>query len=275
MRIVRFAPPAGSPLGTDPHFGILEGNVLEGNVLEGNGSEAMIRAIASDPLYAGIHALDTQVRLADVRLLAPVIPRSKVVCVGKNYVDHARETGSEVPDEPLIFIKPNTSVVGPGEVIHWPLMSSQVDHEGELAVVISKICKEVPRQKAPDVIFGYTIANDVTARDLQKKDGQWTRAKGFDTFCPLGPWIDTDFDVAEQSITTSVNGEIKQSAKLSDMVFKVPDIIEFVTSVMTLLPGDVILTGTPAGIGPMKSGGTVTVAISGLGELTNRVGERV
>lgn len=261
MRIVRFAPPAGSPLGSDPHFGVLE-------------DDHTIRAIASDPLYAGIHPLETQISLSEVRLLAPVIPRSKVVCVGKNYAEHAAETGSSVPEEPIIFIKPNTSVIGPGEVIQWPRMSAQVDHEVELAIVISKICKEVPKERANDVIFGYTIANDVTARDLQKKDGQWSRAKGFDTFCPLGPWIDTEFSPKDQSITAQVNGEVKQSGKLSDMVFKIPQIIEFVTNVMTLLPGDVILTGTPAGIGPMQAGGTVTLAIDGLGELTNRVGER-
>ena len=261
MRIVRFAPPSGSPLGSDPHFGVLE-------------NETTIRAIASDPLYAGIHLLDTTIPLSDVRLLAPVIPRSKVVCVGKNYADHAAEMGSAVPDEPIIFIKPNTSVIGPNETIQWPRMSQQVDHEAELAIVISKICKEVPQVRARDVIFGYTIANDVTARDLQKKDGQWTRAKSFDTFCPLGPWIDTEFEPRDQAITASVDGVVKQSATLDQMVFDIPTIIEFITSVMTLLPGDVILTGTPAGIGPMNSGGSVTVSIAGLGELSNRVGER-
>ena len=261
MRIVRFAPPSGSPLGTDPHYGVLENNTT-------------IRAIASDPLYAGIHLLETQVSLADVRLLAPVIPRSKVVCVGKNYADHAAEMGGSVPAEPIIFIKPNTSVIGPNETIQWPRMSQSVDHEVELAIIISKICKEVPKARAHDVIFGYTIANDVTARDLQKVDGQWTRAKSFDTFCPLGPWIETEFTPGKQKITASVDGAVKQSATLDQMVFDVPTIIEFVTSVMTLLPGDVILTGTPAGIGPMNPGGTVTVSIEGLGELTNRVSER-
>jgi 2-keto-4-pentenoate hydratase/2-oxohepta-3-ene-1,7-dioic acid hydratase in catechol pathway len=153
-------------------------------------------------------------------------------------------------------------------------MSQQVDHEAELAIVISKICKEVPQVRARDVIFGYTIANDVTSRDLQKKDGQWTRAKSFDTFCPLGPWIDTEFEPRNQAITASVDGVVKQSATLAQMVFDIPTIIEFITSVMTLLPGDVILTGTPAGIGPMNPGGSVTVSIAGLGELSNRVGER-
>jgi 2-keto-4-pentenoate hydratase/2-oxohepta-3-ene-1,7-dioic acid hydratase in catechol pathway len=261
MRIVRFVPPQGSKLGSDPHFGVME-------------DEKTIRAIASDPLHAGIFKEDETFLLEDVRLLAPVIPRSKVVCVGKNYADHAAEMGGEVPEEPIIFIKPNTSVIGPNEIIQWPISSERIDHEAELAVVISKICKEVPREKAKDVIFGYTVANDVTARDLQKKDGQWSRAKGFDTFCPLGPWIDTEFVPGSQQVTALVDGELKQSAPLSDMVFDVPFIIEFVTKVMTLLPGDVILTGTPSGIGPMSAGGEVEVAVQGLGSLKNRVSNR-
>ena len=261
MRIVRFTPPAGSALGTDPHFGVLE-------------DETTIRAIASDPLYAGVHKLETTVLLKDVRLLAPVIPRSKVVCIGKNYADHAAEMGSDVPEEPIIFLKPNTSVIGPNDLIQWPSSSERVDHEAELAIVISKICKEVPKERVKDVIFGYTIANDVTARDLQKKDGQWTRGKGFDSFCPIGPWIDTDFQPGDQAITATVDGELKQSAKLSEMIFKVPEIIQFVTNVMTLLPGDVILTGTPAGIGPLNQNGEVAISIAGLGTLTNRVSLR-
>jgi len=261
VRIVRFAPPEGSKLGADPHFGIME-------------DDKTIRAIASDPLYAGVFPEDDRFSIDDVRLLAPVIPRSKVVCVGKNYADHAAEMGGEVPSEPIIFIKPNTSVIGPNELIQWPSTSERIDHEAELAVVISKICKEVPREKAQDVIFGYTLANDVTARDLQKKDGQWSRAKGFDTFCPLGPWIDTEFKPGSQLVTAQVDGELKQSAPLSDMVFNVPFIIEFVTKVMTLLPGDVILTGTPSGIGPMNAGGEVVVSIEGLGSLRNRVSRR-
>jgi 2-keto-4-pentenoate hydratase/2-oxohepta-3-ene-1,7-dioic acid hydratase in catechol pathway len=261
MRIVRFTPPSGSPLGTDPHFGYLE-------------NDTTIRAIASDPLYAGIFPEEVTLPLESVKLLAPVIPRSKVVCVGKNYAEHAAEMGGEVPSEPIIFIKPNTSVIGPDALISWPSASERVDHEAELAVVISKICKEVPRARATDVIFGYTLANDVTARDLQKKDGQWTRAKGFDTFCPLGPWIDTDFAPADQRITATVAGVVKQDARLSEMVFDVPAIIEFVTSVMTLLPGDVILTGTPSGIGPMPANEEVIIAIEGLGSLRNKVSTR-
>lgn len=261
MRIVRFAPPQGSKLGADPHFGIME-------------DDSTVRAIASDPLYAGIYKEEEVFSLSDIRLLAPVIPRSKVVCIGKNYADHAAEMGGEVPEEPIIFIKPNTSVIGPNEIIKWPADSERVDHEAELAVVISKICKEVPKEKAKDVIFGYTLANDVTARDLQKKDGQWTRGKGFDTFCPIGPWIDTNFQPGQQLVTAHVDGVLKQSAPLSDMVFDVPFIIEFVSKVMTLLPGDVILTGTPSGIGPMNQGGEVVVAIEGLGSLSNKVSSR-
>jgi 2-keto-4-pentenoate hydratase/2-oxohepta-3-ene-1,7-dioic acid hydratase in catechol pathway len=180
-----------------------------------------------------------------------------------------------VPSEPVIFIKPNTSVIGPNETIVWPRMSERVDHEVELAIVIGRICKEVPAAKYKDVIFGYTIANDVTARDLQKKDGQWSRAKGFDTFCPLGPWVDTEFEPIDQRISATLNGEERQSSKLSEMIFKVPTIIEFVSNVMTLLPGDVILTGTPAGIGPMPAGASISVSIDGLGTLTNRVSSRV
>lgn len=209
-----------------------------------------------------------------MRLLAPVIPRSKIVAIGKNYADHAAEMGGVVPDEPIIFIKPNTTVIGPGDTIVWPAMAPSIDYEAELAIVIGRICKDVPKEKINDVIFGYTLANDVTCRELQKKDGQWARAKGFDTFCPLGPWIETDFVPGNQRITTTVNGEVKQDGKLSDMIFKVADIVNFVSSVMTLLPGDVIITGTPAGIGPMPEKSTVAVSIEGLGQLTNKVSAR-
>jgi 2-keto-4-pentenoate hydratase/2-oxohepta-3-ene-1,7-dioic acid hydratase in catechol pathway len=179
--------------------------------------------------------------------------------------------GGVVPEEPIIFLKPNTSVIGPNDTIVWPEMSERIDHEAELAIVIGRICKDVPKERVNDVIFGYTIANDVTARDLQKKDGQWTRAKSFDTFCPIGPWIDTDFIPGTQKITAVIAGEVKQSAQISDMIFDVPTIINFVSRVMTLLPGDIILTGTPAGIGPMVVGEKATMAIEGLGELTNKV----
>ena len=258
MRIVRFSPGPAAGLGSDPLFGLLEDGGL-------------IHVITGDPIYSGIQKTAAIVPLSKVRLLAPVIPRSKVVCIGKNYADHAAEMGGVVPEEPIIFLKPNTSVIGPNDTIVWPDMSERVDHESELAIVIGRLCKDVPIERVNDVIFGYTIANDVTARDLQKKDGQWTRAKGFDTFCPIGPWIDTEFIPGTQKITATVNGELKQSAQLSDMIFKVPEIINFVSRVMTLLPGDVILTGTPAGIGPMIAGGSATMSIEGLGDLTNKV----
>lgn len=261
MRIVRFSPNSSANLGSDPLFGVLN-------------DEDQILVLRGDPLFGGIIPTESKVSLSDVRLLAPVIPRSKVVCVGKNYADHAAEMGSEVPKEPVIFLKPNTSVIGPNDIIQWPRMSERVDFEGELAIVISRICKDVPVAKVSDVIFGYTIANDVTARDLQKVDGQWSRAKGFDTFCPLGPWIETEFEVGAQKIITTLNGEVKQSEALSSMTFKIPQIIEFITSVMTLLPGDVILTGTPAGIGPMPAGAEVVVTIEGIGSLSNKVSPR-
>ena len=261
MRIIRFSAPEKLGVGTDPLFGVL------------NDQDAIL-VLRGDPIYSGIVPAEKSLKLSDVKLLAPVIPRSKVVCIGKNYANHAAEMDSEVPSEPIIFIKPNTSVIGPNELIIWPRMSERVDYEAELAIVIGRICKEVPASKAKDVIYGYTLANDVTARDLQKKDGQWSRAKGFDTFCPLGPWIETEFIPGDQKITSTLNGELKQSSMLSEMIFKVPQIIEFVTNVMTLLPGDVILTGTPAGIGPMPSGASITVAIDGLGALTNKVSSR-
>ena len=262
MRIVRFSAPAELGVGADPLFGVLN-------------DQNSILVLRGDPIYSGIVPQDKTLKLSDVKLLAPVIPRSKVVCIGKNYADHAAEMDSVVPAEPIIFIKPNTSVIGPNETIVWPKMSERVDHEVELAIVIGRICKEVPAAKAKDVIYGYTIANDVTARDLQKKDGQWSRAKGFDTFCPLGPWIETEFIPKDQKITATLNGEVKQSSVLSEMIFKIPQIIEFVTNVMTLLPGDVILTGTPAGIGPMPAEASISVEIEGLGTLTNKVSPRV
>jgi 2-keto-4-pentenoate hydratase/2-oxohepta-3-ene-1,7-dioic acid hydratase in catechol pathway len=261
MRVVRFSPLPDAGLGTDPLYGILE-------------EDNTITVITGDPIYQGIQKTAAKLELTKARLLAPVIPRSKIVAIGKNYADHAAEMGGVVPEEPIIFIKPNTTVAGPGDTIVWPAMAPAIDYEAELAIVIGRICKDVPIERVNDVIFGYTLANDVTCRELQKKDGQWTRAKGFDTFCPLGPWIETEFVPGNQRITTKLNGEIKQDAHLSDMIFKVPEIINFVSSVMTLLPGDVIITGTPAGIGPMSEKSTVAVSIEGLGQLTNKVSAR-
>jgi len=208
--------------------------------------------------------------LAGVRLLPPVLP-SKVVAIGKNYADHAREMGGEVPEQPVLFLKPSTSVIGPGAAISYPKLSRHVDFEGELAVVIGRLCREVPVARVHEVILGYTCANDVTARDLEESDGQWARAKGFDTFCPLGPWIDTDVDPSDLAITTTVNGDVKQNARTSLLLHDVVQLVAFVSDAMTLLPGDVILTGTPAGVGPIAPGDEVAVTIEGIGTLTNSV----
>ncbi|MET4638306.1 fumarylacetoacetate hydrolase family protein [Mycetocola sp. 2940] len=232
--------------------------------------ESDLVVLAADPMFGGFETTGERVPLADAVLLAPVIPRSKVVCVGKNYADHVKEMGgNEPPAEPLLFLKPNTSVIGPNDRIVLPSLSDRIEHEGELAVVIGAVARNVRAEDAESVIFGYTIGNDVTARDLQKKDGQWTRAKGFDTFCPLGPVIDTEFSFDGATIETRVNGDIRQQAPLSDMIHSVADIIAYASAVFTLLPGDVILTGTPAGVGPLVSGDTVEVAVSGLGVLRN------
>jgi 2-keto-4-pentenoate hydratase/2-oxohepta-3-ene-1,7-dioic acid hydratase in catechol pathway len=205
-----------------------------------------------------------------VRLLPPVLP-SKVVAIGKNYADHAKEMGGDVPVQPLIFLKPSTSVVGQGDAIAYPPSSSRVDFEGELAVVIGRLCRDVPEAVAMEAVFGYTCANDVTARDQQSSDGQWSRAKGYDTFCPLGPWIETDLDPADLRLTTTLAGEVKQDSSTAKLVHKIPALIAYITACMTLLPGDVILTGTPEGVGPMQVGDEVSVEIEGIGRLTNRV----
>lgn len=232
-----------------------------------DGTELVV--LAGDPMFAGYETTGERVPVADVALLAPVIPRSKVVCVGKNYADHAAEMGGEAPKEPLLFFKPNTAVIGPNDSIVRPPQSERTDYEGELAVVIGRIAKNVPAAQALDYVFGYTIANDVTARDLQKSDGQWARAKGFDTFCPLGPAIETEFDAASATLTTRLNGDVVQQAPISDMIHSIPDVIAYASAAFTLLPGDVILTGTPAGIGAFRAGDVVEVEITGLGILRN------
>jgi 2-keto-4-pentenoate hydratase/2-oxohepta-3-ene-1,7-dioic acid hydratase in catechol pathway len=265
VRIARFT------TGEDPRFGIVTGDIDDFGIPD---EDSMITALVGDPLYVGLQPTDEQVRLADARLLSPVLPRSKVVGIGRNYAAHAAEMGGEVPEEPLIFLKPNTSVIGPGDPIFYPRQSENVHFEGELAVVISRICRDVPREKAADVIHGYTVGNDVTARDLQRRDGQFTRAKGFDSFCPLGPWVETELDVSDLRLQTFLNGEVQQDGRTSDLIFDVPTLVAHVTSVMTLLPGDVILTGTPAGVGPMNPGDEVEVSISGIGNLTNKVVSR-
>ncbi|WP_328326504.1 fumarylacetoacetate hydrolase family protein [Kribbella sp. NBC_00382] len=258
MRIARFS------VDDEPKYGVVETDDPEG--LTGT-----VAVLDSDPLYRPVQFTGEQLQLADVRLLAPVIPRSKVVCVGRNYQAHAEELGNEVPKEPLIFLKPNTSVVGPRDGIVYPEQTNDLHFEGELAIVIGRICRDLPKERAEEVIFGYTIANDVTARDLQKSDGQWARAKGYDTFCPLGPWISTDLDVADLRVTTTLNGEPKQDGRTSQFIFDIPEVLAYITSFTTLLPGDVVLTGTPAGVGPMLPGDEVAVSVEGLGTLTNKV----
>jgi 2-keto-4-pentenoate hydratase/2-oxohepta-3-ene-1,7-dioic acid hydratase in catechol pathway len=232
---------------------------------------AELRGHPFSPGKGGVQFTGATFPLDDVRLLAPVLP-SKVVAVGGNYTDHARELGGEPAAEPVLFLKPSTAVVGHGDQIAYPIkLTQRVDYEGELAVIIGRLCREVPAAQASVVIFGYTCANDVTARDLQSRDGQWTRAKGFDTFCPLGPWIETDVDPADLALTTSVNGEVRQRARTSQLLHDVPALIEYITTVMTLLPGDVLLTGTPAGVGPLEDGDEVSVTIEDIGTLANRV----
>jgi 2-keto-4-pentenoate hydratase/2-oxohepta-3-ene-1,7-dioic acid hydratase in catechol pathway len=253
VRIARYT------TGEDPAYGVVEGEP---------GSE-FIAQVQGDPLYQPVVFTGERVPLADARLLAPVIPRSKVIGIGRNYADHAREMGNEVPAEPLMFLIPNTAVIGPGDPVVIPPLTQEVSYEGELAVVIGRIAKEVPPERAHEVIYGYTCANDVTARDLQRSDGQWARAKGFDTFCPLGPWITTDLDVAELSIRTTRDGELVQDGTTADMVHHVPALVAYVSAAFTLLPGDVILTGTPAGVGPVDSGQRVDVEIEGIGTLSN------
>ncbi len=221
-----------------------------------------------DPVPTG-----EEIPLDDVRLLAPVLP-SKVVAVGRNYAAHAAEFGGEVPEEPLVFLKPSTSVSGPGDPIPLPAISRRVDYEGELAVVIGRIARYVLAEDAYLHILGYTCGNDVTLRDLQEKDGQWARAKGFDGSCPLGPWIETGLDPTDVRIETRVNGESRQFATTADMVFGVATLLEFVTSFMTLLPGDVLMTGTPEGVGPLQPGDRVEVEIDGIGVLANPVETR-
>lgn len=255
MRIARFT------TGDEPEFGVIGG---------ADGDE-VIASVVGDPLYSGIELTGQQHSLAEVRLLAPVIPRSKVVGVGRNFAAHAAELGNAVPKEPLVFLKPNTSVVGPYDPIVYPSASSDLSFEGELAVVISRICRDVPADKVTDVIYGYTICNDVTARDLQAKDDQWARAKGYDSFCPLGPWIETELDPADLMITTTLNGEVKQRDSTALMIHDVAACIAYITSFTTLLPGDVIATGTPAGVGPMRPGDEVCVTVDGIGTLTNQV----
>ena len=244
------------------------GDRIATGVVEGDAVRALAGTFFENPVPSG-----EEIPLDDVRLLAPILP-SKVVCLGKNYAAHAAEFGGEVPEEPLVFLKPSTSVSGPGDPIPLLPISHRVDYEGELAVVIGRIARNVRAEEAFRYILGYTCGNDVTLRDLQKKDDQWARAKGFDGSCPLGPWIQTELDPNDVHLETRVNGEVRQSASTSDMVFGVATIIEFVTEFMTLLPGDVIMTGTPEGVGKLEPGDKVEVVVDGIGVLMNPVGGR-
>lgn len=250
MRIVRILDKDGAP-----RYGwVLEDKV---GMIEGTPFEIFARSEAQFPL-------------TELKLLPPAVP-SKIICIGRNYIAHADEQHAETPDLPLLFLKPPSSALASGEIIMLPPQSQQVEHEAELAVVIGKRGRWLDPESAKDYILGYTVANDVTARDLQRRDGQWTRGKGFDTFCPFGPWIETDFDPADAVITCTVNGELRQMASTRDMVFPVRQLIAYISSVMTLEPGDLLLTGTPAGVGPLKDGDEVVVSIEGLGDLRNLV----
>jgi 2-keto-4-pentenoate hydratase/2-oxohepta-3-ene-1,7-dioic acid hydratase in catechol pathway len=268
MRIARFA------IAGEVGYGVV-GSAQPDGVAAAAGTDGLvIGELTGHPFGIGTESIrfsGVRYPLADVRLLAPVLP-SKVVAIGRNYADHAREMGGEPPAEPVIFLKPSTSVAGPGDPIVRPVrLSARTDFEGELAVVIGRLCRDVPPQRAGEVIFGYTCANDVTARDLQARDGQWARAKGFDTFCPLGPWIETEVDPADLALTTQVNGQIRQDSRTSLLLHDVAALVSYVSAVMTLLPGDVLLTGTPAGVGALQEGDEVSVTIEGIGTLTNRV----
>jgi 2-keto-4-pentenoate hydratase/2-oxohepta-3-ene-1,7-dioic acid hydratase in catechol pathway len=263
VRIARFAHASGMS------FGVVDGDL-------GAGPHAMTIAEIDGHPFGQIRFTAQRWALADVRLLSPILP-SKVVCVGRNYADHAAEHGAEVPAEPLIFLKPSTAVIGPRDAIRLPPQSKQVEHEAELAVVIGPPgARKADRAAAERAIFGYTCANDVTARDLQRADQQWTRAKGFDSFCPLGPWILTAFDASDREIRCEVGRspdemEVRQLGRTRDMIFDVPTLVSYVSHVMTLLPGDVILTGTPAGVSPIVAGDLVSVQVEGVGELVNPV----
>ncbi|OXM63773.1 fumarylacetoacetate hydrolase family protein [Amycolatopsis vastitatis] len=253
MRLARIAHPGGVAFAS----------------VEGDGDDAQVLEIAEHP-FGQPNFTGKRWPLADVRLLAPILP-SKVIAVGRNYAKHAAEFGNEVPAAPMLFLKPSTTVIGPNAAIRRPSGVGRVDFEGELAIVIGQPVKNVPAARAASAILGYTVANDVSARDLQKSDGQWGRAKGFDTFCPLGPWIETSLDASDLALKSEVDGELKQDGRTSDLVHKIPELVEFVSGVMTLLPGDVILTGTPEGVGPIEGGQSVSITIEGIGTLTNPV----
>lgn len=225
-------------------------------------------------IYGEYRRMEATIQLSNVHLLAPSQP-SKIICIGRNYAEHAKEQNAEVLNVPLLFLKPPSAVLDPGDPILLPLQSKQVEHEAELVAVIGKRGRAITAEQAIEYVLGYTIGNDITARDLQRADGQWTRGKGFDTFCPFGPWIDTEFDPSDALITCKVNGQPRQMASTRDLVFNVSTLVAFISSVMTLEPGDLIFTGTPAGVGPLQAGDTVEVEIEGLGRLSNPVASQV
>jgi 2-keto-4-pentenoate hydratase/2-oxohepta-3-ene-1,7-dioic acid hydratase in catechol pathway len=272
VRIARFAK------GDGVAYGVVEGEPQSGQPGAGGAADLGLtiaelygHPFGIDP--GGVRLTGNRYPLAEVRLLAPVLP-SKVVGVDRNYP--AEPDGPEhdgaAPAGPVLFLKPSTSVTGPGDAIKYPVkLTDRVDFEGVLAVIIGRLCRQVPPERADEVIFGYTCANDITARDLQARDGQWTRAKGFDTFCPLGPWMETGTNPADLDLTTTVNGAVRQQARTSELLWNVPELVAYVSQVMTLLPGDVLLTGTPAGGGPLTAGDQVSVTIESIGTLTNRV----
>lgn len=255
MRIARFV------VDDAPMFGVVEGEP---------GSEE-VAVVNGDPFFGKVEVTQKRHKLEDVRLLAPIIPRSKVVGIGRNYAEHAKELGNEVPPAPLMFFKPNTSVVGPGDPVILPTFTEEVSYESELAVVIGRICKDVPTDRVDEVIFGYTCANDLTARDVQRTDKQWARAKGFDTSCPLGPWIETELDTEDLTVRGYLDEDLKQDGNTSQMIWGVKELVSLVSQAFTLLPGDVILTGTPAGVGLISDGQRYEVEIEGIGALSNPV----
>lgn len=276
MRIARFS------VDGNVGFGIVEGSVpapgaAAGTPAAASSTDGPVLDIIKGHPFADFERSGQRVPLDKVRLLPPVLP-NKVVAVGRNYAEHAAELGNEVPSAPVVFFKPATSVAGPGDPIVHPTFSEELHHEAELAVVIGRMCSQVPRERVADVILGFTCANDVTARDVQRREEQWARAKGFDTSCPLGPWVETDLDLGAVSdgigVMCTVNGEQRQLGRTSEMVRSVEDLIVHITEAMTLLPGDVVLTGTPAGVGPLSVGDEVAVTIEGIGTLTNKVIKR-
>jgi len=254
MRLIRYKIKGEAPLN-----GWLYGDPPEGLIAPVEGS-----------LYKEFRRLEANIPEESVRLLAPVQP-SKIICVGRNYAAHAKEHQAEVPEIPLLFMKPPSAIIGPDDPIILPPQSKQVEHEAELVVVIGKRGRWISPEESTKYILGYTIGNDLTARDLQRRDGQWTRSKGFDTFCPVGPWIETEFDPADSLITCHVNGEMRQMASTRDMVFSVRQLIAFISSIMTLEPGDLIFTGTPSGVSPLFQGDEINITIEGLGLLSNHV----